>query len=243
MRIRRTILAVVAGVMLATTLPTTAHAAAARPDPRPSSCPSTRVEQAHRGQVAGYPDPDRWLGNRGKRRPHKLVIGDSITYRGYRSLGLRSLEVTAAPGRNVGTMECYLRDRLANRRSRLHVVVMALGTNASPWWTYADFKRMVALVAQASPRTRIVMVSTYRTVESSPERWGIRSAASTSVTYARWMRVIAGWSSRVCLADWSSYAASRPWSTVDGVHPSPKGTIGWAGLIRSAVHTAMKGRC
>jgi endonuclease YncB( thermonuclease family) len=192
----------------------------------------TGEPEAQAGHVVGYADPDPWIGSTSPSRPNVLMVGDSITYRGRGTLlGKHRWEVSAVPGRNVETLPCYLADRLRSH-APLDVVIVALGTNATTWWTYEDYRDALTLLPR---RTRVVFVTTYRDpVTYSDTAMPYRGRASVQETYSRWMRTIASWRPGTCVADWRGYVQAHPTAAPDGVHPAGASITAWAGLVGAA---------
>lgn len=220
MRATRVIILLVGLVLL---MPTTAHAA-------------NRTDYPHKGEVVGYADTSS-LVFRSNVRPRSLVIGDSIAYgarHALRAAGYRG-EISAVPGRDVGNLPAYIKDRYDTRRERRRAtnLIIPLGTNATPGWTYDNLANAVRMVPA---KVKITFVTTWRDpVRYSDAREPYRGRASVQATYSRWMKVIAGWRPKTAVADWRAFVIANPSAAPDGVHPSGWGANSWAQRVMQAV--------
>lgn len=169
-------------------------------------------------------------------------------------------EVSAVSGRNVSTLPFYLEDRVAaqqklpkvhhSRRWKRHHprlavrlaarkyrypvkrVVIALGTNATPGWSYTDLRRAVNLVPSTAT---VTFVTPYRDAVKWDDSQPFRVRASVAAVYASWEHRIAEVRPHTCIADWAGFAQRYPWLLPGGVHPSVSGTEAWGRLVQSAV--------
>jgi hypothetical protein len=215
--------------------------------------------RAHAGEVAGAVDKDGYVGTRGW-RSSTFMVGDSVTVAGL-VLGFRpqhlaqGWEVSAVSGRDVSTLPFYLADRvqaqqrlpyvwhskrwkrhhprLAARKFRYPVkrVVIALGSNATPGWSYTDLRRAVNLVPSSAT---VTFVTPYRDAAKWPDSGPFRVRASVAAAYASWERRIAELRPHTCIADWAGFAQRYPWLLPGGVHPTGRGAEAWARIVESA---------
>lgn len=215
--VKRILFAVV--VALAVLVPTAAVAA-------------HRTAYPHAGEDVRFRDTDPYLG-RPTNRPSVFMVGDSITQRSMSALRHQGIrwEISAVPGRDVANLPYYVADR-ARAKPFLKTLVIALGTNATPEWSYADYRRVTNMVSRS---THIVFVTTYRDPARNPDTFAYRNRASVQVTYTRWMRLIAQVRPHTCVADWRSYVIAHPSAAPDGVHPYYGARRAWSHLIMSAV--------
>lgn len=187
------------------------------------------------------------------------VTRQGITW-GFRPLRLaQGWEVSGVAGRDVSTLPYYLADRVAaqqklthaghSRRWRRHHrrlaarlaahpfryplkrVVIALGANATPGWTYGDLRRAINLLPAS---TVVVLVTPYRDPAKWPTSGLYRVRGSVVATYASWEHRIAEVRPRTCIADWAGFAGRYPWLVPGGVHPNYKGTQAWARIVETA---------
>lgn len=196
---------------------------------------------AHVHELSGYPDPDHYLGRTSGPRPRVFMVGDSITYRGYRANlhhDRPGWEVSTVPGRDVGTLPYYLQDRLADP-ARLDTVVIALGSNYTPGWGIAKYGQMVDLIHRARPRAKVVLVTTWRGPKT-PKKYRITvrtSPRSASLIAYSMRRVAQQRRGFVCIANWRAYAHKHP-RQLDArkVHPRRgHGTRAWTRIVTRAV--------
>ena len=143
---------------------------------------------AHTGEIPNSPDTDQRVGTTGW-RSGVFMVGDSVTRSGLlaglrpQRLGHR-MGGPSVPGRDVSTLPYYLKDRVAaqhalppvkhSRRWRrrhprykatprlrypLRTTIIAMGSNASAGWTYADLRGAVNSLPKSSV---LVFVTPYR---------------------------------------------------------------------------------
>ena len=246
----RTIAALTAVLLLALAAPAAARTGYANSLPQAG---------AHAGEVLNELDTDGYVGTRGW-RSSTFVVGDSVAriglLNGLRPLGLgRGWEVSSVSGRDVSTLPYYLRDRVAAqgaykihrskkwRRHHPHArlwrhrypvrrAVIALGSNATPGWTYGDLRASVNLLPAS---TVVVLVTPFRDPAQWPNAKPYRQRASVVGVYANWAARIAELRPRTCIADWRGFAQRYPSATHDGVHPTTAGAKGWAKIVAGAV--------
>jgi hypothetical protein len=155
-----------------------------------------------------------------------FVVGDSVANAARDDL-TRAYEVNAQHGRPVSCLPSVLRRRKADAPA-LKVVVIALGTNISPGWTYEDYRDAVNMFPLT---TWVVLVTPYRDPSKVPDM------APTIARYATWMRVL-GKHRNVLVADWAAYVDAHRDLLDDGVHPSEEGRVVWAHLVTTRVERA-----
>lgn len=190
---------------------------------------------AHAGEVRGTPDTSPYLGKWTGYRPSYWVVGDSITAGGLASL--RALgatwEVTSIPGRDVSTLPYYVAERMKHETPPT-MVVIALGTNASPGWYQADYQAAVDLLPAS---TRVVFTTTYRDPKLWPNTLDYRRRASIQPHYSQFMHHIDVSRPNTCINEWRGYIEPRYNLLRDGVHPTTdRGYPAWAKRVVSAVH-------
>ena len=216
--------------------------------------------RAHAGEVVGAIDTDTYVGTRGW-RSSTFMVGDSVTHIGL-VLGFRpqhlakGWEVSAASGRDVSTLPFYLEDRVAaqrllpygqhsrrwRRRHRrtaarkfrypLKRVVIALGANATPGWSYTGLRKAVNLVPSS---TTVTFVTPYRDAAQWPDSEPFRVRASVAAAYTSWEHRIAKLRRHTCIADWAGFVQRYPSAVHDGVHPTGSGSRAWGRIVASAV--------
>lgn len=198
---------------------------------------NTLAPEAYAGEVQGRADTSPYIGVVDGYRPSTWMIGDSITAGGERYLRARGVrwEISAVPGRNVGTLPYRLLERQSNYRP-VRVAIIALGTNATAGWTKENYRQAVAELPADAKK---IFVTTYRDPRLWPSTKDYRRRAIIGAHYSRWMRELDREMANVCVADWRAYVEARYRVRTqllrDGVHPTALGNVRWAALITNTV--------
>jgi hypothetical protein len=152
-----------------------------------------------------------------------LMVGDSLTWRGTDELAkLRNtFTLDGEPGRPMSELHKRLDFYVAGHGQPTDLII-ALGTVPPPGgFGKSDLVRVVKSVPRT---TKIMFVTPYAATRSG------RPSARTA-TVGSWMRSIAKSRGRTCVADWASFARSRPALLQDGVHVKNAQERTWAKFI------------
>ncbi len=220
--------------------PTVPPAPSGTPDPEPttspgpSEAPTDPVEEPLPPEIVPRPIPAfPTTPNR-----HGWIVGDSITVQSAPNFRKRfhKFDHTALSGLRVQELPRIVEARIAHGRLPSYVVI-ALGTNQADTWSVdpmGSYRAVIDSIHAASPRTRVVLVTTYR----DPKRSDLYTFGDdvTMATYSAAMVALAAQDPRICVSSWRWWIARNPHHLYDGVHPSFPGRKKWAELLRSAIH-------
>lgn len=150
-----------------------------------------------------------------------LVVGDSLSWRGSDELASLApgMDVDGEPGRRPSE----LRPRLAGARASAGVVV-ELGTNSAPGYGRRD---LAAALRRVPQRTPVLLVLPY---VQGP---GGRPTAATR-RFGGWVRSLAAYRERACVADWPAYVRAHPGLLQDGIHVRNEREPEWARWLVAA---------
>lgn len=203
---------------------------------------ANRTDYPHVGEVVGYADTSKYQGVVCGPRPDTLVIGDSITYRNWANVGENygllkeqkpDWEVSAVPGRNIENAIYYATERVRNTKYPVRNLVLALGTNGSEGYDYADLRAVTNAVPAS---VNITFVTPYLQPAFTDEDYPVRSRYSTAAKYAGWERHIDTLRPNTIVADWALHASKYP-SVLMGPldpHPSSAGRFNWVKIVVGA---------
>jgi hypothetical protein len=165
-----------------------------------------------------------------------LIVGDSITVRGYKDLAAalpgKRLAVNAHSGRNTKASIDSLFQWLANGYKLPPVLIMAVGSNdvMSPFVMDAQVKRLL----DAGPSTTKIY---WMDVQVSRPKYAVADQRNSMiVNRAIWTRCVGG----CAVISWASFLAAKParlgwYLDSGGVHQTVSGSKAWAALIAGSV--------
>jgi hypothetical protein len=169
-----------------------------------------------------------------------LIVGDSITVRGYKDLAAalpgKRLAVNAHSGRNTKASIDSLFHWLANGYKLPPVLVMAVGTNDifDPSGVPAQVKRLLAGVPSS---TKVFWID----VQAARPKTALADQRNSGwVNQAIWRGCVGG----CTVISWAGFLAAKParigwYIDSGGVHTDEDGKKAWAALIAGAVKASL----
>lgn len=152
-----------------------------------------------------------------------LMLGDSLTWRGTDELARlrKTFTLDGEPGRPMSELQKRLDFYVAGHGQPTDLII-ALGTVPPPGgFGKSDLVRAVNSVPSS---TKIMFVMPYVATRSG-------KPTARTATVGSWMKAIARSRGRACVADWPSFARSRPGLLQDGVHVKNPQERTWAKFI------------
>ena len=163
-------------------------------------------------------------------QPKVFMIGDSITYLGSDELRAKRPDwyVWAAGGVRVNQLPAAM-DHFLWINKAPTMVVIALGTNASPEWTKESFRTQLNRLPAT---TKVAFVTTWRDSSKFSSSFAYEGSKEYyQPTYSQWMIELASERPNTCVVPWRGVASQHPEYIYDGVHPNQQGQNAWSSLV------------